>query len=227
MSCRTSLVRTVFETTTAGKSSTIPCTIHSAEETADAAHVVTLTPDRSAVRTAATSWGTLDMAALATSATEATAAVAVTVAVSATPAATIAHTATRRRAPLEACLSAAARIAALARVGRDTAHSCTGSAKATPYSTIVSLLLAALYLGVYLIIVSRLGAGPPAAFMLALTRRDAALAFAPRTGASRSGAPTLGALLGVLTAAIVLDSAPTISALLPAVARATGLGVQA
>jgi hypothetical protein len=76
---------TMLETTTAGKSSTTPCTIHSTEETADAAHAVTLTPDRSVARTAATSWGTLDMAALATSAIEATVAVAVTAAASATP----------------------------------------------------------------------------------------------------------------------------------------------
>ena len=86
--------------------------------------------------------------------------------------------------------------------------------------------LAALYVGVCLIIVSRLGAGPTEVFMLALTRRGLHLRLARwaiEIGCAVLGV-VLGGPLGLLTVVIVLAAAPTISVLLPTVGRLTGLG---
>lgn len=86
--------------------------------------------------------------------------------------------------------------------------------------------LAALYVGVCLIIVSRLGAGPTEVFMLALTRRGLHLRLARwaiEIGCAVLGV-VLGGPLGLLTVVIVFAAAPTISVLLPTVGRLTGLG---
>jgi uncharacterized membrane protein YczE len=86
--------------------------------------------------------------------------------------------------------------------------------------------LAALYLGVCLIIVSRLGAGPTEVFMLALTRRGLHLRLA--RWAIEIGCAVLGVMLGgplgAVTVIIVFAAAPTISVLLPRVGQLTGLG---
>jgi uncharacterized membrane protein YczE len=87
--------------------------------------------------------------------------------------------------------------------------------------------LAALYVGVCLIIVSRLGAGPTEVFMLALTRRGLHIRLARwaiEIGCAVLGV-VLGGPLGALTVIIVLAAAPTISVFLPRVGRLTGLGV--
>jgi uncharacterized membrane protein YczE len=85
--------------------------------------------------------------------------------------------------------------------------------------------LAALYLGVCLIIVSRLGAGPTEVFMLALTRRGLHLRLARwaiEIGCAVLGV-VLGGPLGAVTVIIVFAAAPTISVLLPRVGQLTGL----
>ena len=86
--------------------------------------------------------------------------------------------------------------------------------------------LAALYVGVCLIIVSRLGAGPTEVFMLALTRRGLHLRYARwsiEAGCMVLGV-VLGGPLGAVTVVILLAAAPTISALLPMIGRLSGLG---